>query len=94
MLWDQGDGKLLYYGDEATGPVASMRLVNLRDGFEDYDYIALLRDLNATAAQQALEDASATSPLWSPQRNGSKLSAVREYAAAEIEAALRVAGRR
>ena len=94
MLWDQGDGKLLYCGDEATGPVASMRLVNLRDGFEDYDYIALLRDLNATAAQRALEDASATSPLWSPQRNGSKLSAVREYAAAEIEAALRVAGRR
>jgi hypothetical protein len=35
------DGSLLYPGKE--GPVNSVRLENIRDGVEDYDYLALLR---------------------------------------------------
>jgi hypothetical protein len=36
-----GDGSLLYYGPE--GPVDSLRWETLRDGIEDYDYLALLQ---------------------------------------------------
>jgi hypothetical protein len=98
--WLQGDGKLLYCGDDATGPVASTRLINVRDGFEDYDYIAMLQDLNPAAAQRALESAALNVGLQtcgpfvnlsvvSPQRNGTVLGEVRELMAAEIELALR-----
>jgi hypothetical protein len=43
-----GDGSLLYPGKlpsgerAAEGPVASLRLLNLRDGFEDLEYLVLL----------------------------------------------------
>lgn len=47
--WDQnGNGVLLYPHD--SGPVPSMRMALIRDGVEDYDYLALL--------QQAVEEAS------------------------------------
>ena len=42
--WDQnGNGSLFYPGPE--GPVASIRLEVLRDGIEDYEYLARLRQL-------------------------------------------------
>jgi glycosyl hydrolase family 123 len=43
IRWN-GDGFLFYPGDDAgiEGPVASMRLKNLRDGMEDYEYFVLL----------------------------------------------------
>ena len=34
-----GDGQLLYPG--AKGPLPSIRLANVRDGSEDYDYLAM-----------------------------------------------------
>ncbi|MFQ6098032.1 MAG: DUF4091 domain-containing protein, partial [Armatimonadota bacterium] len=37
-----GDGSLLYFGRD--GPVNSIRWEIVRDGIEDYDYLALLRD--------------------------------------------------
>jgi len=37
-----GDGVLLYPGPD--GPIGSIRLAAIRDGFEDYDYLALLAD--------------------------------------------------
>ncbi len=39
-----GEGMLFYPGTEAgiDGPIASIRLKNLRDGMEDYEYFALL----------------------------------------------------
>jgi hypothetical protein len=44
-----GDGQLLYPGTVATvgfdGPVASMRLKWIREGMDDYDYIAILKSL-------------------------------------------------
>ena len=39
-----GDGQLLYPGADLE-PLASLRLAIVRDGIEDYDYLALLRDL-------------------------------------------------
>ncbi len=37
-----GDGVLLYPGDK--GPIGSIRLANLRDGLEDYEYLWLLAE--------------------------------------------------
>ena len=38
-----GDGQLIYPGPDRT-PLSSIRLENLRDGIEDYEYFWLLRD--------------------------------------------------
>ena len=46
-----GDGVLLYAGDD--GPLATIRLHNIRDGVEDFGYLALLRQLRGDAAVQA-----------------------------------------
>jgi len=42
-----GDGFLFYPGEDAgiEGPVTSLRLKNLRDGMQDYEYFALLEEL-------------------------------------------------
>lgn len=39
-----GEGQLFYPGDEAgvEGPIATIRLKNLRDGMEDYEYFVIL----------------------------------------------------
>jgi len=39
--WANGDGNLIYPGPD--GPLASLRLANIRDGLEDYEYLYLLR---------------------------------------------------
>ena len=45
IRWN-GDGALFYPGNEAgiDGPIASIRLKNLRDGMEDYEYFKILED--------------------------------------------------
>ena len=40
----------MYSGVNA--PVGSTRLANIRDGLDDYDYAALLREHNATLARE------------------------------------------
>ncbi len=42
-----GDGSLLYPGADAgiAGPVTSIRLKNIREGMEDYEYFRILEDL-------------------------------------------------
>jgi hypothetical protein len=42
-----GDGQLIYPGPDRL-PLPSIRLENLRDGIEDYEYLWLLRDAVAT----------------------------------------------
>jgi len=51
-----GDGSLLYPGKKigVDGPVASLRLEMIRDGFEDYEYLSLLEK---TAGREAVEKA-------------------------------------
>ena len=43
-----GDGSLLYPGADAgiAGPVTSIRLKNVREGMEDYEYFRILEDLD------------------------------------------------
>jgi hypothetical protein len=46
-----GEGSLFYPGTDAgfDGPVASIRLKNIREGMEDYEYMQILSDLGARA---------------------------------------------
>jgi len=64
VRWN-GDGFLFYPGDEAgiEGPVSTLRLKNLRDGMEDYEYFVLLekrggKDLVDRIVREAV-------PTWS-----------------------------
>ena len=47
-----GDGQLLYPGED--GPMPSIRLANVRDGIEDYEWLALLERKTSRAAAEAL----------------------------------------
>ena len=49
---DVGDGKLMYGGKD--GPVASIRLHAIRDGVEDFGYLALLAAKHGKQAAQKL----------------------------------------
>lgn len=59
-----GGGYLFYPGTPCgiAGPVPSMRLKNLRDGMEDYEYFALLDGRGRADAAQAIVDRVA--PNW------------------------------
>ena len=59
-----GGGYLFYPGVPCgiKGPVASMRLKNLRDGMEDYEYFVLLERRAGAAAVQKIVDRIA--PTW------------------------------
>jgi hypothetical protein len=47
-----GDGQLLYPG--ADGPLPSIRLANVRDGIEDYEWLLMLEQKKGRAAAEAL----------------------------------------
>ena len=47
-----GDGQLLYPGKD--GPLPSIRLANIRDGIEDYEWLAMLERLKGREAAAAL----------------------------------------
>jgi hypothetical protein len=59
-----GGGYLFYPGVPCgiDGPIASMRLKNLRDGMEDYEYFALLEQRGGAEAVQQIVDRIA--PNW------------------------------
>ena len=59
-----GEGMLVYPGQPVgvKGVVASMRLKWLRDGFEDYDYLQILKELGK--GDLALEIARSVGPDW------------------------------
>ncbi len=59
-----GGGYLFYPGKPCgiAGPVASMRLKNLRDGMEDYEYLALLEKRGGADAVKKIVDRIA--PNW------------------------------
>ena len=42
-----GDGNLIYYGEKygRTGPVLGWRFVQVRDGFDDFDYLRMAEEL-------------------------------------------------
>lgn len=80
-----GGGFLFYPGAACgiDGPVASIRLKNIRDGMEDYEYFALLEKRAGPAAVQKLVDRIA--PNWCDYcRDPETLLAVRRELAQQI----------
>ena len=59
-----GEGALFYPGEDAgiEGPVASIRLKNLRDGMEDYEYFALLDKRRCSAVVDEIVRSAV--PTW------------------------------
>jgi hypothetical protein len=49
-----GDGRLIYAGIDGQ-PIGSIRLANLRDGLEDYEYLYQIRAKNAGSWEKARE---------------------------------------
>ena len=50
-----GDGYLMYPGPNVT-PLSSIRLENLRDGIEDYEYFYMLKQLVESAKKRGILD--------------------------------------
>jgi len=82
-----GEGALVYPGRDAgfDGPVASIRLKNIREGMEDYEYFVLLEK---AAGRQAAEEEvlSVTKSWWDWQKDPEALLAARERIARRIAA--------
>lgn len=84
--WMQGDGKLIYCGED--GPLSSSRLVNIRDGMDDYDYIAMALAADKQAADQLVGRVSDGKCPYCAARNVSLLRSTREFMAQIIERSL------
>lgn len=80
-----GGGYLFYPGVPCgiDGPVASMRLKNLRDGMEDYEYFALLGKASGQEAVRKFIDKIAPN-WWDYCQDPGKLLVVRRELAAQI----------
>ncbi len=83
-----GGGYLFYPGAPCgiDGPIASMRLKNLRDGMEDYEYFAILEKTAGNEAVQAIVDKIAPS-WWDYCRDPAAIAAARQELAERIVAA-------
>ena len=84
VRWN-GEGALFYPGNPAgiDGPVASIRLKNLRDGMEDYEYFALLEQRGGGDAVEAIVREAV--PTWGTWKQDPEiLPSLRERLAEEI----------
>jgi len=79
-----GDGDLLYAGKD--GPLGCLRLANLRDGLDDYEYLWLLGRLTGSGEQARAACGPVTTDLTTFSRDPQVLSAERERIARRIEA--------
>jgi len=80
-----GEGALFYPGEDAgiEGPVASIRLKNLRDGMEDYEYFALLDKRRCSAVvDEIIRSAVPTWGTWNQDPH--RLLELRKALAMEI----------
>ena len=82
----QGDGKLLYCGEHS--PLPSARLVNIRDGMEDYDYLALAHAVDAVSTRAVLRRVSDGACASCAERNLTVIRGAREALAMIIENAV------
>ncbi|MBM3500602.1 MAG: DUF4091 domain-containing protein, partial [Armatimonadetes bacterium] len=83
--WLQGDGELLYAGKD--GPIGCIRLANIRDGLEDYEYLWKLAELEGTdAARQGC--LPVTTSMTQFTRDANEVSKQRERIARRIESLL------
>ena len=80
-----GEGQLFYPGEDAgvEGPIASIRLKNLRDGMEDYEYFVLLEKKGGKAAVEQM--VGSVVPSWGSWRQDPyQLEQLRRRLAEEI----------
>jgi len=80
-----GDGSLLYPGADAgiDGPITSIRLKNIREGMEDYEYFNILTDLGEKEfADEQVRKLIQTWFSW--EKNPDKLMEIREKLAQRI----------
>ena len=80
-----GEGMIIYPGGDAgvEGPIETIRLKNIRDGFEDYEYLALLAKLaGKDAADAAVRKVARSWTDW--EHDPGKLYAAREELATAI----------
>jgi len=82
--WLHGDGRLLYAGP--AGPLGSIRLANLRDGLEDYEYLWLLSQQAGDREVGRAACRPVTRGLTTFTRDPHLLSAQRQALARRIEA--------
>ena len=80
-----GGGFLFYPGLPCgiDGPVACMRVKNLRDGMEDYEYLAILEKLAGREAVKEIVNNIAPN-WWNFSKDGSQILAAREKLAERI----------
>jgi len=80
-----GGGYLFYSGVPCgmDGPIASMRIKNLRDGMEDYEYFAILEKLAGEKAVKKIVDTIAPN-WWDFSKDPGEFLAAREKLAVQI----------
>ena len=80
-----GGGFLFYPGVPCgiDGPVAGMRVKNLRDGMEDYEYLAILEKLAGKKAAKKIVEAIAPN-FWSSSKEPDEFLAARQKLAEQI----------
>jgi hypothetical protein len=82
--WLQGDGELLYAGKD--GPIGCIRLANIRDGLEDYEYLWKLAELEGSV-DKAREACAPVATGWTAfTRQAATVHETREAVARRIEA--------
>jgi hypothetical protein len=84
-----GGGLLFYPGRDAgfDGPVTSIRLKNIREGLEDYEYFAILEKLGEEEFVGEMVD-TACPEWWDFTKDPEILLKVREQLAVKIESLL------
>jgi hypothetical protein len=78
-----GDGELLYAGKD--GPIGSIRLANLRDGLNDYEYLYMLAKLTGSVEKARAACQPVTTSLTVFTMDPQVLLAQRDKIAREIE---------
>ena len=82
--WLHGDGRLIYAGPD--GPIGSIRLANIRDGLEDYEYLWLLGKLAGTLEAGREASRPVTTSLTVFTRDPSVLYQARDAVARRLSA--------
>jgi hypothetical protein len=93
QMMDNGEGNLLYPGipgsPDIAGhrPIPSLRLHLLRDGFEDYEYLAMLSmEAGVEEARKTAKRAARTGLEW--VHSAAELQSIRDETARRIQAAM------
>jgi hypothetical protein len=83
--WLNGDGRSIYPGKE--GPIGSIRLENIRDGLQDYEYLWLLSQRRGSIESGRKACEPVTDSLTHFTRDPAVLSAQRDVIARQLAGA-------